>query len=79
MYNWSTDISKINKNTKKYQIWKIEQLINFGLGKEKLSKVFLKKNINNLNIDSYKKNYLNLLLHDKKPSHPQSNKISWIF
>lgn len=36
MYNWSVDESKLNKNSEQYLIWRLEQMINFGLGKEKL-------------------------------------------
>ena len=58
MYNWSTDITTLKKNPKKYQIWKLEQLINFGLGKEKLSILELKKYWSNLNIDPKRKKVL---------------------
>ena len=39
MYNWSVDedLFKMN-NPKKYNLWRITQLINFGLDGEKLNK-----------------------------------------
>jgi hypothetical protein len=55
MYNWSTDTKKLSKNTEKYSIWKLEQLINFGLNGEKLNLKELRKYFNKLNIDSEKK------------------------
>ena len=36
MKNWSTDTSDLQKNTEKFSAWRLEQLINFGLGKEKI-------------------------------------------
>ncbi|PIS15258.1 hypothetical protein COT63_00950 [Candidatus Shapirobacteria bacterium CG09_land_8_20_14_0_10_38_17] len=62
MYNWSTDINTLKKYPQQYTIWRLEQLINFGLGKEKLNKSELKKYFNKLNIDPQKKEYLRLLL-----------------
>src|SRR3989338_2755671 len=44
MYNWSTDVGELKKDPKKYTIWKLEQMVNFGLNGEKLSKVDLKNN-----------------------------------
>ena len=58
MYNWSTDITTLKRNHKKYQIWRLEQLINFGLGNEKLSTMELKKYWEQLNIDPKRKNVL---------------------
>ena len=37
MKNWSTDTKKLSKNQNKFTIWKLEQLINFGLGNEKIT------------------------------------------
>jgi hypothetical protein len=65
MYNWSTDIKELKKDKKKYAIWRLEQLVNFGLGKEKLSKSALKKNWPDLNLDASKKKYLKMLLWPK--------------
>ena len=58
MYNWSTDTTTLKKNPEKYQIWRLEQLINFGLGTEKLSTLELKKYWNHLKIDPKRKNVL---------------------
>ena len=43
MKNWSTDTSDLQKNPEKFSIWRLEQLINFGLGKEKLDLDELRK------------------------------------
>ena len=58
MYNWSTDIAILKKNPEKYQIWKLEQLINFGLGNEKLSILDLKKYWDKLALDPKRRNVL---------------------
>lgn len=62
MYNWSTDTKKLSKYPEKYVIWKLEQLINFGLNGQKLNSVELKKYFSKLNIDPQKKDYLKFLL-----------------
>ena len=43
MRNWSTDIKKLKKNREKFAIWKLEQMVNFGLGGKKIKKSELKK------------------------------------
>jgi hypothetical protein len=68
MYNWSTDIKKLKKHKDKYRIWKMEQMINFGLQNEKLNKRELKKIWPELNIDKLKKKYLAWLLWPQKQS-----------
>lgn len=62
MYNWSTDTKNLAKYPEKYVIWKLEQLINFGLNGEKLKLNELKKYFSKLNIDPKKKEYLTFLL-----------------
>lgn len=63
MYNWSTDTKKLSKYPKKYTIWKLEQLINFGLNGKKLDLAELKKYFPILNIDPQKRKYLTFLLN----------------
>ena len=62
MYNWSTDITQLKKNPQKYRIWKLEQLINFGLNGEKLDKKELEKNWSKLSIDPKRKKVLEFWL-----------------
>lgn len=38
MYNWSVDEKYLQKNPKAYKLWKMEQMINYGLDNEKLEK-----------------------------------------
>ena len=62
MYNWSVDTSQLAKNPQQYIRWKLEQLINFGLGKNKINKKQLKKILPQLHVDPQKKKYLRFLL-----------------
>lgn len=66
MYNWSTDTSELKKNPEKYTIWKLEQLINYGLNDEKIDKHELKKYWAVLNIyDPARKKYIDFLINEK--------------
>jgi hypothetical protein len=62
MRNWSTDEKNLSKYPDKYKKWKLEQLINFGIGDQKISAKSLKKSLPRLNIDPKKKNFLSFLL-----------------
>ena len=65
MHNWYVDIKKIKKDKRQYTIWRIEQLVNFGLGKEKLNKRELVKYWGELHLDPKKKRFLAFLLWGK--------------
>jgi len=67
MYNWSTDTTKLKENPEKYGIWRLEQLINFGLGGEKLSRTEINKYWNKLDLDPKRKNVLEFWLRQKSP------------
>jgi len=62
MYNWSTDTKIMKKDKSAYAIWRLEQLVNFGLGNNKIGKNALKKNWLKLRLDPVKKKYLELIL-----------------
>ncbi|MDO8610729.1 MAG: hypothetical protein Q7R95_09360 [bacterium] len=66
MYNWSTDITELKKTPEKYTIWKLEQLINYGLDGEKLSRKLLIKYWDKLHIDPKKRDALAFLLWSKQ-------------
>lgn len=64
MYNWSTDATKLAKNPEAYAVWRLEQLVNFGLGnKERISKKELVKYWKRITIDPARRKFLALLLH----------------
>ena len=58
MYNWSTDTKELKKNPEKYSIWKLEQMINFGLHGEKINKEELRKYWDKITIDPQKRRVL---------------------
>jgi len=62
MYNWNTDISKWDKKSASFQIWKLEQLINYGLNGEKLDLTLIRKYWPKLTLDPYRKKFLELIL-----------------
>lgn len=63
MYNWSVD-EKILKRTdpERYEKWRLEQLVNFGLNGEKINEAKLRKYWNELHLDPLRKRYLELIL-----------------
>ena len=62
MKNWSTDILELQKTPEKFFIWRLEQLINFGLGEEKIDHDELKKYWDTVNIDPLKRKFLALFV-----------------
>lgn len=62
MKNWSTDTAELQKNTEKYAVWRLEQLINFGLGEEKIDRDELKKYWDEVHIDPFKRKFLALFV-----------------
>ncbi|MBU4332170.1 hypothetical protein KKD19_00745 [Patescibacteria group bacterium] len=68
MHNWSVDIKQLKKDKNQYAIWRLEQLVNFGLGKDKLKRSELIKYWPKLHLDPQKKKYLAFLLWPQKQS-----------
>lgn len=71
MHNWSTDTKELVKNTEKYTLWRLEQLINFGLGGEKLDRNELVKYWGELDIEPDARKLLALLLYGTRDKHTQ--------
>jgi hypothetical protein len=66
MYNWSTDISKFAGDNKALAIWKLEQMVNFGLGRNgKIEEQELYKYFDKLTIDPDRRKLFSLLLYGK--------------
>jgi hypothetical protein len=67
MYNWNTDTKELKKNPEKYTIWKLEQMINYGLDGEKIDKHQLVQFWPKLRnqIDPYKRRAIEYLLWGK--------------
>lgn len=62
MYNWSVDLRELKKYPEKAIIWRLEQIINFGLNGKRLDKNLVKKYWNKLHLDPARKKFLKLLL-----------------
>ncbi len=64
MYNWNTDICSF-RSKKEYALWKLNQLVNFGLGGEKLNLRLIKKYWDKLSLDTKRKRFLKFLIWGK--------------
>lgn len=79
MINWSTDEKKFKKlYPKQYRLWRLTQLINYGLDGEKLERGEVIKAWPKIkhDLDPYKKRALEFLLWGKLSSLP-SNLSFW--
>lgn len=63
MYNWSVDEKKLIKNQQQYTIWKLEQMVNFGLNGEKIKIQEIKRHFSKLNIDPHRRKFLKYILY----------------
>jgi hypothetical protein len=69
MRNWSTDTSRFDKTSDEYEIWQLEQLLNFGLNPgEKLERAKVEKHLPILDIDADTRSFLEFVLYDKRPA-----------
>ena len=66
MHNWSVNTAELKKDKKQYAIWRLEQMVNFGLGGKKISRKEIKKYWKMLNLDRNKKQYLKMILWPKQ-------------
>jgi hypothetical protein len=62
MKNWSIDTTELAKTPELFYIWKLEQLINFGLDGTKISLVDLKKYWHEIVIDPAKRKFLAMFI-----------------
>lgn len=69
MHNWSVDEEALKKYPEKYMIWKLEQMVNFGLCEGKINKQQLLCFWPRLHLDPSRRRYLHFLLHDRISSH----------
>lgn len=66
MYNWSVDLKKLGNASDEAKIWRLEQVINFGLNGQKLDRSTVKRFWQRLRLDPQRKRFLKLLLWPKK-------------
>lgn len=79
MFNWSTDEKKFRKESpEQYKLWRMIQLVNYGLDREKLDKEEIKKAWPKIKkrLDPYKKRLMEYYLWGKRYSLP-NNLIFW--
>ncbi len=80
MFNWSVNEEKFKKDSpREYRLWRLTQLINYGLDGEKLDKKEVKKSwpaIKDM-IDPNTKVYLEYLLWGKHPFSKDITKNFW--
>jgi hypothetical protein len=62
MYNWSTDTRRLKKDKPTWEKWRLEQMVNYGLKGQKLSKKQLVKHWQDLDLDPDKKKYLEFVI-----------------
>lgn len=62
MKNWSTDTTELEKTPEQFSIWKLEQLINFGLDGAKINLKELRLYWEKITIDPMKRRFLALFL-----------------
>ncbi|MBI2040151.1 hypothetical protein HYT18_03690 [Candidatus Microgenomates bacterium] len=75
MYNWSVDEKRFKKeNPKEYRLWRLVQLINYGLDGEKLDREEVKKAWPKIKdqLDPYKARAIEYLLWGKLYSLPNN-------
>lgn len=67
MYNWSVDEKYLKKFPAQYKLWRLEQLLSYGLEGEKISKKSLIANWNYLKtrLDPKRLKFLEFLLCSK--------------
>lgn len=75
MYNWSVDEERFKKEDPEgYRLWRLTQLINYGLDGEKLNEEEVKEAWPKIKekLDPYKARYLEYLLWGRRYSLPHN-------
>jgi hypothetical protein len=63
MYNWDIDEEKLRQKKESYEIWKMEQILNYGAGGEKINEKELRERWLDLEIDPMRRSFLSLALN----------------
>ena|SRR3990167_2083690 len=75
MYNWSVDETAMKKaDPEGYEIWRLEQMINWGLDGERLNEKLVRKYWGRLYLDSPTRAYLEHLLWPQKTTFLPKNR-----
>ncbi|OGZ31982.1 MAG: hypothetical protein A3H02_02640 [Candidatus Niyogibacteria bacterium RIFCSPLOWO2_12_FULL_41_13] len=65
MYNWSVDEKILKQDSERYAIWRLEQMVNFGLNGGKIQENELKKYWPRLKLDPARRRFFALLIDEK--------------
>lgn len=67
MYNWSVDEKYLARFPKKYKLWKLEQMLSYGLGNQKIKKKEVVENWGFLKnrLDAKRRRFLEFLIWGK--------------
>ena len=65
IYNWNTDTTELKKDKRAFEIWEMEQKINYGLRGGKISRKKLMEYWEELDIDPLKRRFYRFLLWGK--------------
>ena len=73
MYNWSVDEKNMAGEGEEQTIWRIQQMANFGLNKQKIPEADLRKYWDKIKIDPARKKFLYILLYGDGSPHAAAN------
>jgi hypothetical protein len=77
MRNWSIDTNRFYKTSDEYEIWQLEQQLNFVLRpREKIERVKVEKYLPFLDVDADTRNFIEFILYDKKPAYQRPDLFS---
>lgn len=62
MKHWSVNTSALRKDPRAYAVWKLEQAINFGIRKGRISRKKLAEHWHEIDIDPAKRRFLGMLI-----------------
>ncbi len=71
---WDYHTKDYEKQTKNDPVWRLERMIQYGLGKKKLKRDEIKKYLPQLRIPAQQKFFLQLLLDETAPAHHRTKK-----
>jgi len=70
MNNWSVDEEQLERNPEAYEMWRLSQMVNFGLGDGRISILDYKKYSDKVSIDDpWRKRYLDMLVYGEAHTH----------
>jgi hypothetical protein len=68
MHNWSVDTKQLSRDQEARAVWRLEQLINYGLDGGRLDPRLVRKYWNRLKLDPDARKFLRFLLWPRRKS-----------